>query len=539
MKSNRVPERKCEGMKSATDRFKNIHGPEDRVDQHMPERGELVYRGLIIASFLYYLWLACQIPYTHDDWDWGIQIGLQHLVSADINSRYAGNFIVVILTRSVFLKNLVMGLVFTLTPVLTTELVLYACRQGQAKDSSVKICLFSVASIILLGLPTDVWRQTYGWVAGFSNYVVSGFLLLVFLLLVLRQWNAEQKGNSVISSICAALFGVVIQLFLENLSVFFLLMTAVLTVLFERKKKGSCVMRALLLGTILGFLIAFSSDVFKTLWKTGYAVDEDRELMYDRSKPFYVFIVRSVLRFAGAFVPQILGANGLLASSASLLLGLCVRKKMGGEVHGQRKRIQAVLLCALDLAFSVYYGVRALRGGSAEMGVIPAFIDCVFACLVLLELYLLFRSDKKMLFLLSAAWLMPFVIIVPMVAVNTVGPRIYYTAYLCLILFCQLLLTFILRDRAALSKGAAAAGILLILAFGLHTGIVYDSIGRVNRQRIEIMQQGAEAQSKSISLPAYPYPQYLWFPNPAYDEREAYFREFYHLPDDMALYFEK
>ena len=76
------------------------------------------YYALIVGVvFVFYLWMAAQTPYTHDDWDWGLDIGIQHLLTADINSRYAGNLIEVLLTRSVFLKNLVMGLVFTALPL--------------------------------------------------------------------------------------------------------------------------------------------------------------------------------------------------------------------------------------------------------------------------------------------------------------------------------------------------------------------------------------------------------------------------------------
>ena len=71
----------------------------------------------------FYLWVAAQIPYTHDDWDWGLEVGMQHLLKADINSRYVGNLIEVIITRSVILKTLIMGMILTLIPVSITIIV--------------------------------------------------------------------------------------------------------------------------------------------------------------------------------------------------------------------------------------------------------------------------------------------------------------------------------------------------------------------------------------------------------------------------------
>ena len=62
---------------------------------------------ILIAAF--YFWLVAQIPYTHDDWDWGLDIGLQQLFTANLNARYAGNFFEVVMTRSELLRILIVG----------------------------------------------------------------------------------------------------------------------------------------------------------------------------------------------------------------------------------------------------------------------------------------------------------------------------------------------------------------------------------------------------------------------------------------------
>ena len=74
---------------------------------HLSCRKSRILRFAAYGLFLiFYLWLAAQIPYTDDDWDWGLPVGIQQLVTASLNSRYAGNGLVVLLTRSVFLKTL-------------------------------------------------------------------------------------------------------------------------------------------------------------------------------------------------------------------------------------------------------------------------------------------------------------------------------------------------------------------------------------------------------------------------------------------------
>ena len=92
-----------------------------------------------VAMLAFYLWVAAQIPYTHDDWDWGLEVGMQHLLKADINSRYVGNLIEVIITRSVILKTLIMGMILTLIPVSITIIVgMFIPKERKSSDSRVQ-----------------------------------------------------------------------------------------------------------------------------------------------------------------------------------------------------------------------------------------------------------------------------------------------------------------------------------------------------------------------------------------------------------------
>ena len=83
------------------------------------------HKCLITAVFVllvFYIWLASRIPYTHDDWEWGINQGMVHLLTADKDSRFCGNLIEVIITRNEFIKTVFMGIVFTLVPLSVTIL---------------------------------------------------------------------------------------------------------------------------------------------------------------------------------------------------------------------------------------------------------------------------------------------------------------------------------------------------------------------------------------------------------------------------------
>ena len=55
----------------------------------------------VVICFILLLLLCFLFPYSHDDWAWGSQIGIDRLNSFFNNykGRYASNLLVIILTR--------------------------------------------------------------------------------------------------------------------------------------------------------------------------------------------------------------------------------------------------------------------------------------------------------------------------------------------------------------------------------------------------------------------------------------------------------
>ena len=154
------------------------------------------------------------IPYTHDDWEWGTETGLTHLFTADINSRFCGNLIEVILTRNEIIKTVFMALVFVLIPL---SITIFASRISGINNNSnkdiVHTVIFLFANLIILLIPADVWAQTNGWVAGFSNFVVFNGFLFHFRCGFPDCRMEESKQKNTYSSLCRTSFrsGIYVQ----------------------------------------------------------------------------------------------------------------------------------------------------------------------------------------------------------------------------------------------------------------------------------------------------------------------------------------
>ena len=167
---------------------------------------------------LFYLWLAAQIPYTDDDWDWGLPVGIQQMVTASLNSRYAGNALVVLLTRSVLLKTLVMGAAFFLLPLSLAGIF-------RPEGENRKTFLFLTCNVLLLSMERIIWKQTYSWVAGFCNYVVPMVLLGIYLQQMVALLEDRERSNSFLRCSALLIMCTVMQLFIENLALFLVLLS--------------------------------------------------------------------------------------------------------------------------------------------------------------------------------------------------------------------------------------------------------------------------------------------------------------------------
>lgn len=110
-----------------------------------------------------------------------------------------------------------------------------------------------LAGAALFSMPMVTWRQTFGWVSAFANYVLGGAAALVLLLLwrrVLREGMPRWEGPV----LAAALFplSLAAQLFVEHLTAILLgaaLLVAILSLILRR---GRLPALAALAGCALG-----------------------------------------------------------------------------------------------------------------------------------------------------------------------------------------------------------------------------------------------------------------------------------------------
>ena len=141
-------------LKKMNDR--SIPSLRDNLQNRIHERP--FFYAAVLAFWLFWLYLAANTPYGLDDWKWGIPLGLEELKTASLNSRYVGNALEVTVSRSRFLKTLLMGTMETLTPLFSVMLVQrWRTTEGEkpADDRFLTVQLV-LANLIYLTLPQEV-----------------------------------------------------------------------------------------------------------------------------------------------------------------------------------------------------------------------------------------------------------------------------------------------------------------------------------------------------------------------------------------------
>ena len=481
------------------------------------ERKKICIYGIFL---IFYLWLAAQIPYTHDDWDWGLPVGMEQFLTASLNSRYVGNFFEVVMTRSPFLKTVIMGAGFFLLPYVT------AC--AISRDSEERMSVFLLANVLILSIDSYIWRQTCGWIAGYANFCLSAIFLLVITGRCLRVFDEQLSGSGKLSGRILALSAVCLagQLFIENVAIFVFLMTLLVNgIYWYRAKRLSGEYLAILAAAGVGLAIMFSSSIFRSLWNTGTAVDGYRQLLIT-SDADLLTVIRQCLYQAKALPFRIWVNNRYLCIAITVLMSVLLLQKDTG------KDWLKYLCCAANGGMLMFLLQDLYMGG--WLGIIAGM---VFFAVITVSLIVVFGDDMWKLLKMLAVWLSPVGVILPIIFTTEMGERLFFTSNVMLILFAGELLCTCLHTKGKKNTVyALLLGIALVLLAGY--GQIYHAVGAAKEERYALIETAVTAGKEEIRLPRYPYQEYLWYPEPTVEERVGYFKAFYGIPQDVTVIFE-
>ncbi|MBQ4598409.1 MAG: hypothetical protein IJB19_00680 [Clostridia bacterium] len=470
---------------------------------------------ILLAAFLY---IAHNIPYTHDDWDWGLEIGADRWLSGELNNRYTGTFFVLLMTRSAAAKTLIMGLSMLLIPWLTAKLV------SKATEKSNRLFLSLVAVGVFTSMPAITWRQTYGWVSAFANFCLATVFILMILLLLQRCFTAPHPP--LCCGVLTFILVFVTQFFTENVSLLLPFVMLGGCIYACRKKRARTVMFFGLAGSICGAVLMFYNPIYGELLENGVALEGIREFSFSVEDSPRDILFDILHTLTNKTLPMLYETHPALCVFLSVSAGASLWK---------RNKFFAILTGMLLLTYSFHCIYAAEMQRQAYYWVHPypevrmwgsILFTVIFACALLFG-----KTKCKRPAILLA--LVAYALVVPLCVMHNLGPRCFFVAQVCLLGVG--LFTFADANIKKAHICLPTTVLLITVVFHMH---VYSTIGACNDLRAELIEEAIEENAEVLALPLYDdLYVYSWGYNPQTWERAEYYREFYGLPKTIDLIF--
>ena len=476
------------------------------------QRRKRLVTGAILLLFLaFWLYIAWCVPYTHDDWDWGLAAGMERWLNATQNNRYLGNLFIVMMTRSVAVKVLVMGVGMFLIPLLMALLV----TPGEDTRRPFLPC-FLAANCLMLLLPREIWKQTYGWASGFANYGVSTVFFLLWLILLRRAFVSESEEWGKALAILPV-YTALLALFLENLAVIDLCLALCLLLFALVTGRGRGLALGVLLGAVIGCLLMFRNPLYNDLAASGEALAGIRTFSFSVDSDLGEILGTVWSKCVDFLLPELLE----MGFSFSLLLGSVVALSLYRCAFPP-----LALLSVWPLVFGFYttFFPEELSPTYLAGGVIASFLLAFLA--VLFSEGPLWRRLFRLFILLAGLGT-----VVTMGVLDIEGGRLYFHIYVLTALVALDLALPFWRQEFGMTLC-----VLLLVVQTLLWGDTYRRIEQCAALRLELVRQAEANDEWTVYLPT-EGADITWGHIPMGAWRAECYREFYGIDPAMRLVF--
>lgn len=468
--------------------------------------------------FLFYLYIAMNMAFTQDDWTWGSSVGwgrFQHWFQG-YNGRYLGDLTEVLITRSFTARVVFMS-------VFCTGVIYLLWRLIGIKHVHNGIVVF----FLVLSLPTDIFAETYGWGAGFSNYIMGAFFSLLYLNIIK---TIIEPGPTVYPRgawLAMIPLGIASELFIEHVTLYnFVVAAAVMVYTYIRNRKIHLLHATYFLSVLAGMAIMFSNPAYMKMLHGTYGVGRSVAFMEHKTSLFM-----KIMNAAGEIYPFYIFDNTVLIIAMSFLgiLLLYSTKSL--------RKVYSWILTGILVSFVIYKilwmgtdhvrfnGLRPLEG----------FYSLVYLIAVFMVIGLTIKDKmsrfRSLFYLLSSG-----VLAAPFLIISPHSPREFLSSYLMLALLVAELVNVVIKPsmwKLVWRCSSIGAVSMMMMYFG-----VFTRIGQTTHLRNhEIHHQLAE-QAKVMKITKYRYTQFMKesAPNKGTWTYKT-FTLYYHIPKNVKVQF--
>lgn len=487
----------------------------------------------VVFLFLAFSILVYLFPFSGDDWAWGSQLGLDRLAGGfeNYNGRYAGNLLVLLLTRSQILRIIIMGVSFAC-----------ACTFPKLFSDGKGLTACVIGAVLFLLMPSGTFVQAVVWTSGYSNYVPPILLIMLYFILIKNIFGQGAPSYSRLMPIFAVFIGFVSSLFMENITLYNIAVSiAVIVFCAIRYKRAYFTHISYFVGSLLGALLMFSNSAYGFIAK-----GEDT---YRTTALGGYFKLKEMLASHVDAVFEMFFENNIIALFifSSLCAGVCLLYLSRAESKKRKTCGGIMTLINIVTLFLIYAKGRFVDWSVGMLSSRPVFVNTAFLTLISVMYFvsaamviLLCVEERKVvyksLFLLGSIA----VLIVPLMVVEPIGPRCFFPPYLMLISVCVVLGVYINGELSLPKRGrmlicALSTAMCVSLLFFFFN--VYHTIHVYDVKRNEYVQKQIDAQTDTVKMFNLPYSSCVWNGNPNYSPLDERYKLFYGIDEDIQFEF--
>lgn len=482
-----------------------------------------------VFSLLVFSLLVLFFPYTGDDWAWGSQIGTERLNSffVNYNGRYLGNLLVMALTRSKLLNVVVLSLSY--------YVACYLCYRYTEK----KINLILIFSLVLFFvMPRGMFMQSVVWTSGYSNYVPSALISLLYLIMIKNIADRETPEYGKFSFIPTFLMGFCGALFMENITLFNVCLgfAVIGYCLIKFRRIFSCHI-GFLIGAVIGAVCMFSNGAY---FKIANGTDGYRSTASGLSG-----IVDTLKSHIITSIDNLLFSNCIMCIIATVVLSALVFKYLKNSNDKAPKTVSVIALTLnyVSLAVIIMENVSSLNGLTGMFSSLQTkrvqFLTAVIYVLSIFLISFLCIDKQKRFKTMLPLYCVP-VVVAPLLLVNPIGPRCFFVAYLFMMAYISDALAYAVKDCKLNSLTVKSlvylSCVTLVFQVIIYLNIFYP-VYTCNEKRNEFAKLQSDNGNKTVYICELPNKSYLWTSSPTNEPWITRYKLFYGLDEEAQFTF--
>ena len=478
----------------------------------------------LIVFFLATLFLVNLFPYSGDDWAWGSNIGIERLENGfyNYNGRYAGNLLVLLLTRSNIARVIFISLSILAIVILPTFLF--------NKKNALMLIL---SGVLLFIIPKPIFVQSFVWTAGFSNYVPPILMAVTYFAIIQNILQSSAPSYKPYITLITFFLGFAGSLFMENITLYFVVLSiAVLLFSFFKYHKIYAAHGGFFLGSVLGSLLMFSNSAYHSIASGN---DNYRSVANNDT-------IATIINHAQQISYYLFYDNILLLIVLSLCVLILSLKYLNEHQHSNPSVLGLIFVHCFTLLIICFKALHPEWVILEAMGSSPVYskITYIFVALVYsLTVYMLSLftiKDSELIRKLFFCFFSIVVIVIPLLIVNPIGPRCFFPPFLLMVFYTLGLLSFLIRPiNPSTVKALYIFSLSALTSLFIFWSSIYSTIHQANIERNESVQEQLSNTESIIEIVELPYKSFVWMGDPVGDLWVQRYKLFWNIPADTEL----